>query len=1307
MNKRKELQEEKRLLIFLPGYAITKTLFLGSKNAYYRGERKKDGRAVTVKVAVGATTGERDLQRFGHERDLLSALHIPGIPLCYGIERFQVSYALILESLPGMCVVEGDGARLFHLRDVLTIGTKIAEILTYLHENNVIHKDIKPETIFYEPESGIVWLDDFENTTFPEQLSQLARQPRIATESLPYMSPEQTGRMNRSIDFRTDFYSLGATLYELMTGVVPFTGADPLEIVHSHLARWPLPPSEVNGLIPEMASAIVMKLLAKSPEDRYQSAWGLKNDLDECLRQLNTKGEIPYFPLGSHDVSDRLNISQKLYGRNQEKKLLLKYFDAIGDNAARMIMVSGYSGIGKTSLVQEIYKPLIARTGYYIRGKFDELHSAIPYSGLAQAFQELVDQLLSENEPRLHKWKGQLLSSLGPNIRAIIDVIPEMELITGPQPPLIELGANEAQNRFNRIFLEFMRVFCQEEHPLIIFLDDLQWVDRATLKLIELILGMGELHHLLLIGAYRKNEVDEGHPLLSTLDAVVKTGGILRYIDVSPLSYESVTSMIGDMLHKSHDEVQELAELISLKTGGNPFFVAHFLTTLHQESLLTFDMATRSWTWDLSCIKKLDFTDNVIDLLIHRLHHLSQETRSVLQMAACIGSRFDLQMLCLITGLSDSAIRRDLMPALQQDLLVPVSVVRIGESKTDDKNESETYRFQHDRVQQAAYTLIPASQRKLLHIMIGRALLENFNETKRDEEIFDILIHLNFATELITIAEERLTLANLNLVAGKKAKSSVAFEPALSYIKTGMSLLPEDGWTSCYDLTLRLHLEYLEALRLTGHLMEMDLLFDTVKKCARAPLDTVEAYESHIKGFMAQDRLREALASAKEILNLLGVDIPDRAPKSESRRVLKETMAALAGREIEALVDLPEMQDPFQLAVMKILVTMISVIYIGTPELFSHLLCKQVQGAIRYGNAPGSVFLYAAFGVLLCSKLGNDITAGYRFGALALALAEKRNTLEYQGQAMHAVSCYINHWKAPLRETLDLALKGYRSAIDVGDFEFASYNIYCYCKHAFLCGRSLETVEKDMEKYTHTISKLKQETSLRFLKTFHQTVLNLLGRSHDPSSFSDGEETLLLLYQQANNRLGIFYLYFCKLFLHYLFGNYEKAIYYAELAEKEEVGEYGGPLATPLIIFYGTLARMATYHKVSTIQQSNILKKAAVGQKKMRAWARHAPDNYQPKYHLMQAERFSILGDDEKAIEHYDQAIETAQTQQFIQDEALANELAAGYWQRKGKPVLCRIFPAPGACLLHCLGLLRKSRATGKETCRTVWQPNY
>jgi PAS domain S-box-containing protein len=1291
-------------MIYLSGYTIKKQVCRNSRYVCYLGQRKKDGRPVMIKTSAGEGRGDRDLGPFSHERDVLSSLHIPGVPLVYGIERFRGSYALILEALPGQCVADMDVQKDLQLRDVLVIGLKIADILNGLHESHVIHQDITPEDIFYDTATGHVWLGGFDSASSPSHPAYAVRQPGMSGAALSTMSPEQTGRLNRSVDFRTDFYSLGATLYELLTGSAPFMGGDPLEIVHSHLARMPVPPCDVNPLIPEMVSAIVMKLLAKSPEDRYQSAWGLQHDIGECLRQLGREGGIAYFPLGSRDVSDRLNISQKLYGREQEKEQLLKCFESVGDDAARMVMVAGYSGIGKTSLVQEIHKPLIARAGYFIRGKFDRLHGDIPYSGFVQVFQDLVDQILSESDARLSRWREKLLSALGPNIRAIIDVIPDMELITGPKPPLIELGADEAQNRFNRVFLEFMRIFCQREHPLVVFLDDLQWVDRATLKLIELMMGPGELRHLLLIGAYRKNEVDGSHPLMATLDTVVKNGSFLRYIDVSPLSPESVTRMLSDMLQKKDADVKELGELITFKTGGNPFFVSHFLTTLHQERLLTFDTGSRSWNWDIAMIRTLAITDNVIDLLIQRFHHLPAETRSVLQMAACIGSRFDVRMLALITGLSSAAVRRDLIPAVEQDLLIPVKGVRIRESRADSQDESEAYRFQHDRVQQAAYSLIPPDRRTSIHAEIGRALLENLDDAQKSEDIFDILIHLNFAAGLLTSPEERRDLAGLNLLAGKKAKSSVAFGPALNYFKTGMTLLTGDGWDSHYDLTLRLHLECLEALRLTGCMDGMEPLFDAVRKHARSPLEAVGAYENRIKGFMAQDRLREALGTAREILNQLGVDMPDHVKKSESRRVLMQTMASLSGREIETLVDLPEMTDPFQLAVMRILVTMISVIYIGTPDLFAHLLCKQIVGSILFGNAPGSVFLYAAFGSLLC-RLGDDIDGGYRFGKLALALAEKRNTLEHRGQAIHAVSTYIDHWKRPLRETLAQSLEGCQSALDVGDFEFASYNIYSYCKHAFLSGRPLETVEKEMEGYAHTLRNLRQETSLRFLKTFHQTVLNLLGKSPNPCRFSDGEETLLLQYQQSNNNLGIFYLYFCKLLLNYLFENYEKAVHYADLAEREDASQYGGPLAVPLTVFYGSLARLALFRSSTPSQQKQILRKVGADRKKMTVWAGHAPDNYGPKFHLVEAERYSILGDEDNAVAHYQKAIETARAQQFIHDEALANELTAGLWQRKDRPAFAEPFLRRAHECYTLWGCYAKAAEVEKKLATTTGTP--
>ena len=634
---------------------------------------------MTIKTSVSARNGEKEIQRFTHEYDILSRLHLPGIPKPYALERYRGGCALILEALPGTCLAEWNNMNGLRLQEVLTIGSKIAGILSELHTHHIIHNSIKPEAVFYGPDSGDVWLSDFDGASFSTELTHKLPQTAMPEGTLNYISPEQTGRLNRSVDFRTDFYSFGVTLYETLTGTLPFTGGDNLEIVHSHLARHPPPPHEINGLIPEVVSAIVMKLLAKSPEDRYQSAWGLKADLDECLRQLEATGSIAYFTPAINDVSDRINIPQKLYGREQEKDSLLRCFESLGDGTARMIMVAGYSGIGKTSLVQEIHRPIIARTGYYICGKFDQLHHDIPYSGFVQAFQDLIDQILSESEARLKQWKERLLSALGANVRVIIDVIPDLELVTGSQPPLMELGADESQNRFNRVFLEFMSVFCRHEHPVVIFLDDLQWVDKATLKLIELIMSMGELHHLLLIGAYRKNEVAESHPLMITLDGVVKNGGLIRYIDVLPLSYDSVTDMVADTLHKHREDVKELAELITFKTGGNPFFISHFLTTLHHEKLLMFDAAAKSWEWDIANIKALAITDNVIDLLIHRFHHMPVDTRFILQMAACIGSRFDMKMLCLITGFDAAAIRRSLTPAVQQDLLIPIKGIRIRE----------------------------------------------------------------------------------------------------------------------------------------------------------------------------------------------------------------------------------------------------------------------------------------------------------------------------------------------------------------------------------------------------------------------------------------------------------------------------------------------------------------------------------------------------------------------------------------------------------------------------------------------------
>ena len=1260
-------------MLDLPGYMVEKQIYRGSRWVFYSGKRREDHCPVTIKTPHPTHPTARHSAQIVHEYQLMKGLHIQGVPGCLAIEKHLNGLVLVMEEINGLPLHRIIHKKGMALLDFLEIAIALSKTIGELHQNNVIHKDIHPESIFVQEGSNRVWLLNYGIASFLPRESPKTLYPHMLEGALAYMSPEQTGRMNRALDYRTDFYSLGVVCYERLTGKLPFGSKDPLELVHDHLARKPLPLHEVNPKVPGAVSNIVLKLLAKTAEDRYQSARGLKRDFEECLGQLRRKGRIDPFQPGKDDVPDRFQVSQKLYGRERETATLVEMFERASRGGIETAMVSGYAGVGKTSLVREIYKPLTGKKGYFISGKFEQFHRNIPYSAIVHSFQGLMKQLLAESESNLKQWKKILQTALGANAQIIIDVIPHVEMMVGPQPPVRELRSAESQNRFNRVFLKFIRAFCKKDHPLVIFLDDLQWVDTDSLKLIELMMSDEETKHLFLICAYRDNEVDSTHPFMAALKKIKKRKRSFTHVALDPLGFHHISSLIADTLHREKSAVLPLADLVVCKTNGNPFFVNQFLTTLYQKRLLLFNSEAGRWKWDLSEIRALDITDNVIDLLVHRLQRMRLKTRHVLRRAACMGNCFDLRTLGLITHEPPANILESLLPAMEEDLIVSTSGFRAPkEVRSDDPILLEVFRFRHDRVQQAAYALIDEKDRKKVHLQIGRLLMERNETGKLEEELFDIINHLNFGADLIGLQSERNELAALNLRAARKARASAAFEPALDYLNTGIHLLSENSWGAQYDLTLALYAECVEAARILGNFQLMEELSAVVTRNARTPLDQVSVFRSRIQRCMAENELSVALNTAFEMLYKLGEEIPKHSTPAQVEITLDATLSSLGERRIEDLIDLPEMTDPFKLAAMSILATVTSAAYIGAPELFPLIVCKGVNLSIGYGNTSDSAVAYVAFGVILCKK-GEDISSGYRFGRLSLNLVKRFNAREHEAKVYHVASCYITHWKKHVLETLGPALKGYYSGLETGDLEFAGYGVYCHGKHAFFAGRPLAEVESEMVRYGEAVKKLKQETPARYNDIFHQAVLNLMGKSAEPDVLAGeayNETTMAPYHRKANDRLAIMFFHFSKLVLCYLFEHYPRAIENANLAEKEIARAAGGPLAVSLFHFYDSLARLAAYFDCPESVRKAYLLKIAANQKKLGEWAAHAPMNHSHKFHLVEAELSRILGNDLKAIEHYDLAIMLAGRNGYINEEALANELAAKYWLDRSRKAL-------------------------------------
>lgn len=1248
-----------------------------SRNALvYRAHQEAENRPVILKMLKQAYPPPKKIAAFRREYELIRSLQSPGVISAYNLATDQHRPVIVLEDFGGKSLAQFLQARRLPLADALSLAIEIADVVGQVHRQHVIHKDVNPSNLVWNPTTDQLKLIDFGVSTPLTREDPILSYPIGSEGTLAYISPEQTGRMNRAVDYRTDFYSLGVTIYELLTGQLPFPTSDELALVHAHIAQQPIPPHQIAPDIPQPLSSIVMKLMAKNAEDRYQSAHGIKADLEECLRQWRTGRKVDPFLLGEQDATDRFHIPQKLYGREAEIDTLLTVFERVSQGASEIILVSGYAGIGKSALVREVYKPLTLKRGYFAAGKFDQLHRDIPYVSLAQAFRSLMRQLLTESGAQITTWREKLLAALGPNGKVIVDVIPELELLIGPQSPAPSLPPAETQNRFHLAFQNFVRVFTEQGRPLVIFLDDLQWADAASLTLLQLLMTTPENRSLLIIGAYRDNEVRGAHPLQLVLDEVRKGGRIVSHIVLGPLGLPNVQQWIADTLACTPERAAPLAGLVLAKTNGNPFFIKEFLESLYEERLLTFSAQRREWQWDVARIKVQDITDNVVELMASRMQKLGGRTREVLKLAACIGNQFALRTLTIVYEKSPSETATDLWPAIVEGLVAPLSeayaLANLEVQGLTDEIMLE-YKFAHDRVQQAAYSLIPQAERPAVHRRVGRLLLRNMLAEEREQNMFDIISHLNVGRGLIEQRAEQEELATLNLAAGKRAKAAAAYKPALHYLLVGVELLPEDAWERRYDLALALYIETAEAAYLSADFERMERLSEIVLRQAKTLLDKVRVYEINIHACTARNKLLEGIKTGLKVLELLGIKFPEKPTQEHITRALAETKRALARKRIEDLRNLAEMADLYKLATMRILSGMVHLTKIGFPELFPLVVCQAVNLSVKHGNTPLSAQAYAAYGLILCGMTG-DIDDGYQFGELALDLVEQFNAKELKTSTVYIVASFIQPWKEHIGVTLNPLLEGYQLGLETGDLNFAAMSVFGYLFKAYWIGNELTWLEREIVKYNETIDQFKKDFIRDLNRLYRQVVLNLLGRSEDPCCLvgeSYDEAKMLPLWLKANNRNAICHIYLNKLILCYLFQAYSRAAEHAVRTE-EYLDSLSGTVAIPPFYLYDSLAKLAVWFDTQESERERLLEKVAANQKKMELWAHHAPMNCLHKFYLVEAERARVLGNESEAREYYDRAIDLAREQGYVNEEALANELAAKFYLARGQARLAQ-----------------------------------
>ena len=1311
-------------------YEIIAKIYESANSLVYRAILNPEGRPIILKILKEDYPTPSELTRYKQEYEITLSLNLDGVVKAYDLQRYQNSLAILLEDFGGKSLRLYLEDHQFTLEEFLAAAVKITETLGAIHAADIIHKDINPSNLVYNPETGQLKVIDFGISTVLSKENVAPRNPECLEGTLAYISPEQTGRMNRGIDYRSDLYSLGVTFYELLTGRLPFDPSDPMELVHSHIAKMPealnqvksqkrqdpAPPKgvrersarqskvkiEERGKIPQVLSEIVLKLMAKIAEERYQSAWGLKADLEKCLHQLQKNGEISHFSVGDQDIADKFHIPQKLYGREMEVEVLLAAFERVSQGTehnfansepripnSELFLVAGYSGIGKSALVYEIHKPIVQQRGYFISGKFDQFKRDIPYASLIQAFQELMRQLLTESETQLQIWQQQLIQALGSNGQVIIDVIPEVELIIGSQPPVPELGPTESQNRFNLVLQKFIGVFSQKEHPLVIFLDDLQWADSASLKLIELLMTDSDCQCLLMIGAYRDNEVGPTHPLLQTLDNIEKVGTRINKITLTPLDINCINQLIVDTLNCSTTKAISLAELILNKTDGNPFFLTQLLQSLHQENLLTFDPSAGCWQWDIEQIQAVGITDNVVELMVSKIAKLDEKTQNALKLAACIGNRFDLEVLHVVNSKSQTDTANELWPALQAGLIMPLSDdykipllwhhEEIPADSVAKLPSSIPYKFLHDRVQQAAYALIPENEKKEVHLKVGQLLLESARQGQDFvENIFDIVNQINIGGELISNQNERDELAKLNLIAAKKAKDSTAYEPALRYLETALDFLASDNWENQYELTRDIYVETVEVQYINSQFEQAEEMSAIFLKKAKTLLERAKVYNFKVVSCTGAQKYKEAIDTALKVLSELGVYLPQEPSQSRIEEEQNAIQLLLREKKIEDLFDLPDITDPHKLAAIGILVSVTTATMITAPPLMVLVTLTAVKLCIEYGNSPEAASVYVFYGQLLCGPM-EDINSGYQFGQLASRLLEKFNLRAAESYIKHYQIGFIRHWKEAV-SSIELAQMqhGFQVGLETGIIELACFNAINYCTFSQIIGESLDEVEKRYNSYINEIEKLKQQYTVTYLKIALQITSKLLRGYEDKhclvmGSTKEEDEALINAWKEADAQWMLFIAYLVKATSYYLFKDYNLAIeaahqceqYVAIITAYVNVGQHK---------FYYSLAALAHYPNAKLTEQKQLLEQVSANQQKMQRWAGHCPANYQHKYDLVEAEKARVLGQNWQAQELYEQAISGAKEQELIHEEAIAYERAAEFYFAIGREEIGQLY---------------------------------
>ncbi len=1248
----------------------------GKNSLIYYQEESEFNHPVLIKVI----REERNFYPYStqilNEDFILKNLEIEGVRKSLGQVTLNGRPAVRLEYVDGMTLKGFILKETVPFIEKLKIAISICEILDQVHHDDIIHKDINSHNILITP-SYEVHLIDFGLATRLNTKSEIRTVSNYVAGTLGYISPEQTGRVNHVVDLRSDLYSLGVVLYELFSGQLPFSSQDSMELIHAHLAIEPTPLVELNPGIPQVISEIVKKLLSKNMERRYQTSTGVLADLQDCYSQLSLQINIEEFKIGKRDRPDKFLIPSKLYGRVDESKALLNSISRSG-NGKEATFITGNSGAGKTTLIYEVHKPLTKKNGYFIQGKFEQFQKDIPYYALVDAITHLVNLLLSEPEEKLDYWKTTLQDTLGREGKLIADLIPNLELIIGKQRTPDKLGINEAQSSFDYTFLKFVKALATKEHPIILFIDDMQWADASSLHLLKKIICDDEINNFYFIGAYRQNEVDQTHPTAMMVQEL-KSAIQVNNIYLGELTLKDISELVSDTLLLEKEQCAALAKIVLAKTAGNPFFINQFLQSIYENKLISFqwDGSEGNWLIDWDGMKKMTFTDNVVEFMISKIERIDERQKEVLILGACVGDSFDLETLSYISNRKWKDVEESLYHLVKHQYIFAMSdnpdYIHLQYNfNRNGKGKNIRYKFSHDRIRQASYLMVPEDMKPMLHLKVGRKMLENITPAKLPEHIFDVVFHLNNGAPQIPDDMLRGQLIDLNYKAACKAKASAAYQNALFHYERSIAYIQLDSSVEGHPAHINVFTETMECAYLTGNYHRMEELGKQVFAMTDDIYERLGAYRVTIYSLIARNKYKDATRLGLDVLKNFNVRFPEQPAKPQIIASFINTALRLGNKKASYFRQLPPITDKKALAILEIILSFASAAYHVTPELFPVIILKMIRLSLKYGASGDLVATYGSLGIIFCGIV-DKIDDGYAFGTESIKMLDEfPNTRHVRSRTKLIFATFINHWKDHLKKSLPILLESYRDGLETGDQEFAAGSIFVHSYHSFLLGEPLRAILDRQADFHRKIGQLNQKSYEYYNSIDYQTIINLSQKTDNPAKLSGEvfDESCFLENEDGqdmrNDKTALFHYHFCKMCLHYFSDEFEKALAHSDQLKKLDVA-----ISSPFIpqhLFYDALIGLEIcQNTVFKSTRRTWLKRIKANHAKLKKWMGHAPMNFRHKVSIIEAGiHFVFKKDHQKTRNLFEEGILEASVNGYTNDLAVACEMAGNYYWSLG-----------------------------------------